>query len=308
MPFSRTQTWQHSVAEIPGEHDLQTDIMRFLAILALCLMAVFALVQSLPVTAPAAGQVESSMQPMQHRLAQLSAAQQSAESTLQALRQARQTIQSELAEVNGRLAASQHELIENSARLASLERQLQIKASELELLNSRTQALSQRLPQSQRQILPPSPPAPTPQPAASALTPPATPAEPPVRTTAAEGFALRFASESALRSLVSRGRIDFIAKQEPGFWRLSLTGAQGHFKPAKAPAAYYEMTPGTVPASFRQALQRRTGQPPSARTAWGVTLPPSIAQRVQALMQTHAGGTLVIQADGEVRLEPGGHS
>ena len=35
-------------AESGGAADLQTDIMRFMAILALCLMAVFALVQSLP--------------------------------------------------------------------------------------------------------------------------------------------------------------------------------------------------------------------------------------------------------------------
>ena len=37
-------------AESGGAADLQTDIMRFMAILALCLMAVFALVQSLPQT------------------------------------------------------------------------------------------------------------------------------------------------------------------------------------------------------------------------------------------------------------------
>jgi hypothetical protein len=41
--------------EAGGAADLQTDIMRFMAILALCLMAIFALVQSLPTTpAPAA--------------------------------------------------------------------------------------------------------------------------------------------------------------------------------------------------------------------------------------------------------------
>jgi len=35
-----------------GAADLQTDIMRFMAILALCLVAIFALVQSLPMQAP----------------------------------------------------------------------------------------------------------------------------------------------------------------------------------------------------------------------------------------------------------------
>ncbi|HEY5643321.1 MAG TPA: hypothetical protein VIS31_10650 [Woeseiaceae bacterium] len=40
-------------ADIGGAADLQTDVMRFMAILALCLVAIFALVQSIPMT-PAA--------------------------------------------------------------------------------------------------------------------------------------------------------------------------------------------------------------------------------------------------------------
>ena len=35
-------------AEAGGIADLQTDVMRFIAILALCLVAIFALVQSIP--------------------------------------------------------------------------------------------------------------------------------------------------------------------------------------------------------------------------------------------------------------------
>ena len=33
-----------------GAADLQTDVMRFMAILSLCLVAIFALVQSIPLT------------------------------------------------------------------------------------------------------------------------------------------------------------------------------------------------------------------------------------------------------------------
>ena len=36
--------------DIGGAADLQTDIMRFMAILSLCLVAIFALVQSIPMT------------------------------------------------------------------------------------------------------------------------------------------------------------------------------------------------------------------------------------------------------------------
>ncbi len=39
--------------EAGGAADLQTDVMRFMAILSLCLVAIFALVQSLPMTPPA---------------------------------------------------------------------------------------------------------------------------------------------------------------------------------------------------------------------------------------------------------------
>ena len=46
-----------------GAADLQTDIMRFMAILALCLLAIFALVQSLP-PVPAAVPVETPEAPM----------------------------------------------------------------------------------------------------------------------------------------------------------------------------------------------------------------------------------------------------
>jgi len=38
--------------DVGGAADLQTDVMRFMAILSLCLVAIFALVQSMPVAPP----------------------------------------------------------------------------------------------------------------------------------------------------------------------------------------------------------------------------------------------------------------
>lgn len=46
--------------DVGGAADLQTDVMRFMAILALCLVAIFALVQSLPL-APATAPVQAPM-------------------------------------------------------------------------------------------------------------------------------------------------------------------------------------------------------------------------------------------------------
>lgn len=56
-------------ADVGGAADLQTDVMRFMAILALCLVAIFALVQSIPL-APAPAPVEV---PIEAELAAISA-------------------------------------------------------------------------------------------------------------------------------------------------------------------------------------------------------------------------------------------
>ena len=46
-----------------GAADLQTDVMRFMAILSLCLVAIFALVQSIPTQVPAPPQAEAEPKP-----------------------------------------------------------------------------------------------------------------------------------------------------------------------------------------------------------------------------------------------------
>ena len=51
-------------ADVGGAADLQTDVMRFMAILALCLVAIFALVQSIPLApAPAPDEVTIEAEP-----------------------------------------------------------------------------------------------------------------------------------------------------------------------------------------------------------------------------------------------------
>ena len=43
--------------DVGGAADLQTDVMRFMAIISLCLVAIFALVQSMPIAPPAAPEI-----------------------------------------------------------------------------------------------------------------------------------------------------------------------------------------------------------------------------------------------------------
>lgn len=49
--------------DVGGAADLQTDVMRFMAIISLCLVAIFALVQSVPIAPPAVPEVTAAQTP-----------------------------------------------------------------------------------------------------------------------------------------------------------------------------------------------------------------------------------------------------
>jgi hypothetical protein len=53
--------------DVGGAADLQTDVMRFMAILSLCLVAIFALVQSMPVSPPVVSNPESIVETVSDR-------------------------------------------------------------------------------------------------------------------------------------------------------------------------------------------------------------------------------------------------
>ncbi len=199
--------------------DLQTDVMRFMAILAFCLMAVFALVQSLPT---------QSEPPTPSR-------------------------------------------------------------------DARRQSLA-----------PPPPATPTQASAPEAQrspTPRAAPAQAagPAPQSAAQGFALRFASDAALQQLVSSGGDKLYALAHKDMWRLSPAPGGPAFARAAAPEQMHVMNADTVPARLVRALRQQAQ--PSADVTWGVTLPDSTAEAIGRLLRSASGGTLVIQGSGNVHRE-----
>ena len=156
------------------------------------------------------------------------------------------------------------------------------------------------------------PPAPLPEPDAQ---PVAVPAPPPVvagpaapqlvRSPAAEpvteGFTLRFESDIALARLVATGQVGFFAMDDDGAQRMSVSGNRISFWSAPVPNRYHEMDGNTVPKAVRDALAR-TGRSAEVRH-WAVTLPSRLTGELQALMQEHSGGALVIAKDGSLRRE-----
>ncbi len=210
-----------------GAADLQTDVMRFMAILGLCLVAIFALVQSLPMEATQG--IETSPEP-------------------------------------------QPEL--ESGPEPAPEREKSI------VLTRPAQVTTVK------------PAAPTPEPAP---VPAPEPAE--------EGFTLRFASDLALTRLVATGQVGFYAMEAGRAQRMMVSDSRISFWDASTPNTFHEMDAGTVPRAVMDAL-KRSGVDASG-VNWGVTLPGKLRVQLDALMQQHTGGALVIRTDGSLKLESG---
>jgi len=235
----------HRDADAGGAADLQTDIMRFMAILSLCLVAIFALVQSIPL-APAPEAPPVTDEP--------SVAPEPATPS------------------NATAAAPDHGTAEPL-------------------------------------------PAPDPTEATPGISPTDVPA--PVTTTDArtepepvdtplvdEGFTLRFASDLALTRLVARNEIGLYAVGTDKSLRMNVSRGQFSFWPASVPNQFHEMDARTVPAEVTDALRRSGALPAAAAVKWGVTLPTGMRRQLDGYLAEHSGGTLVIEPDGTLMLDP----
>jgi hypothetical protein len=272
---------------------LQTDVMRFMAILGMCLTAVFALVQSLPVEQAARLQeAELSRQTgrLQEQMAQVKlelrqAQQQLATAGSQLTDQQRHRIAGE-----SRLQAIDGQLREKSQLLAALRREHSSRASEL-------RGLAQQI--EQAQVV-----ATTPADSADAVPKLDEPGQ--QVQSESKGFLLRFASAEALDGLVKSGQVGFSGIVKRKAWKLSLNGTEAVFRVHAAPGKMHEMAPQTVPSRYLRAFREAAGNDASGTVVWGVTLPAVMERKIHMLTEQAQGGVLVIQADGEVSLNRGG--
>lgn len=225
-----------------GAADLQTDIMRFMAILALCLVAIFALVQSIPlVPEPQTQSQAAAAPPLPAPLPQ------------------------QLARPDAPALIRQEAAPDAPVRLTR------------------------------------------PQPVAATQTRPeprqAAPAKPATTATSSQqqGFTLRFESDLVLTRLVAAGQVGFYAISNGRSQRMTVSESRISFWDASAPNTFHEMETTTVPAPVIDALARSGTE--TGNIDWGVTLPGKLRQQLDALLQEHSGGALVIGADGNLRLE-----
>lgn len=254
-----------------GAADLQTDIMRFMAILSLCLVAIFALVQSIPMTPAEPTPVDST--PMAA---------------------APDVVDEPLIDVTN---PKTPETVATSVRkpdrkAVTLTRPKWVpRYAPKQAAASVTEAMAE-VPAATPEAVPEVLPAATPE----AAPPAAPPAEPQT-----EGFTLRFESDAALMRLVAASQVGLYAIEDNRSQRMTVSESRVSFWDASTPNAFHEMETATVPGPVIEALNRTGIQ--AGAVSWGVTLPGKLKTQLDELMQNHRGGALVIGASGNIRWE-----
>lgn len=203
-------------ADAGGAADLQTDIMRFMAILALCLVAIFALVQSIPLIpeAPTQSPAAAAPPPLQE--------------------------DEPVAEkpVEQEPVVTPPPAVEKQAEAVQL---------------TRPKWTSTFVPQ-QRTLSPPvekTPPAED-RPEPAAVESPPTPTPPAEK----KGFSLRFESDHALTRLVAAGQVGLYAISDGRAQRMTVSESRISFWDSSTPNAFHEMETSTVPRPVIDALAR----------------------------------------------------
>ena len=308
---------------------LQTDVMRFFAILCLCLMAIFALVKALPISPPAdrptiseppnlkaeAASLQKEIAVLKEKLtktqSQLAAATaavkkstaQAADAT--AIKQKTMSrlskVRQELATVADTLKKFRNEIKEREVMLAKIVKDIDDKRrirSELkDQINSETVNLKKikaAFAQFTEKLQQAS------QPKQQIPDKPTPPPVPPQHTK--KGFTLRFASDKALETLITQKKVHFFALAGKKAWQLKMANQRPVYIAVDNPSKIYEMETATVPAAYTAVFSRQVAAFGRDRVTWGVTLPDQTAASINRLIKDREGGDLVIMPDGEVIL------
>jgi len=306
---------------------LQTDVMRFMSIIGLCLMAVFALVQSLPLhetpPTPPEPELEQLHQnivlqqeharvlqvELDRLMAQIETAQANKTDAQQALSVAQQQLtlavdqtaqaHSKRDHLTAELEILRRQLAQGRDELAGIQNAAYQKVHALRELQPRLREEQKKLDDiSKRASALKKKHALTPRPPAIIKRPQ------PVTRPGKQGFTLRFASAEALHRLVATGTVSLYGMAGKQAWRLSLLKGSPAFAHDAFPGWFHEMAASTVPPEYVQTLEKSMGQLAQLSIVWGVQLPPATKQGIASLATGLQGGSLVIGADGQVTLEP----
>jgi hypothetical protein len=308
---------------------LQTDVMRFFAVLCLCLMAIFALVKTLPMAPPDTGpaivepadlkaeakvlqkNIVALKEKLEEMQSQILAATVAAEhASAQAIKAAKTEetvrnrvakVKQELAKVSQTLDVTRREIEVREINLMQILEDIadkrRVRAELKSQIENETQGLTkirEKMERVQEKLDQNHQPDQKPVQKPPGVTPPPEPAQ--------KGFTLRFASDEALEKLISDGKVNFYAIAGKNAWRLKLSGGRPAYIEAEFPRQFYEMETPTVPIDYAVVFQRQIAAFGRRTLAWGVTLPGRTTDSINLMVRGRKGGDLIITADGEVKL------
>ncbi len=308
---------------------LQTDVMRFFAILCLCLMAIFALVKTLPMAPPdtrpamvepgdqkteakllqdKVADLKKKFVEMQNRVKAATVAADRASTqaikaakTEEAVRDRVVKARQELGKISQTLDNTRRELESREVNLGQILKDIADKRRVRAELNSQIEKEVQSLTKIREQMERVQEKLDVDHPRSQAT------AEKPSRTALPpepdrEGFTLRFASDEALEKLIAAGKVNFYAIAGKKAWRIKLSSGSPVYFAAEFPRQIYEMETHTVPLDYAAVFQRQIAVFGRRTLTWGVTLPGRTADSINQMVRSRKGGDLIITADGEVKL------
>ncbi|MEM7220629.1 MAG: hypothetical protein AAF515_19865 [Pseudomonadota bacterium] len=319
------------------DHDgLQADVMRFMAIIAFCLVAILALVRN--VEAPPGEPIAMRPPPVEMPVANVGRAEPEAEPPPTADSSPAETVtpvatappEAAVAstpvttpDAEPSLPASQAVSNDERRRLARALSAAQVRSAERQRTH---QAQRQRDAVARREAQRASRPSAEPvvgsaqpvarpiEPASVAQTEPAPvvqtqSSEVPLEDTgeteptspAEEGLSLRFASEHDFLRLLSSGQVELFLFDGPADASAFKLGRGFDFAPARPPGQLYELLPATIPAAISGSAARRIGSFESYK--WGVRMPSHVEAEIRRLVGIARTGSLLIDRHGQVRHE-----
>ncbi len=267
---------------------LETDIMRFMAIIGFCLMIIFALVQSMPVSQSSAAIKDARSEQGQQLLAVTT--QRADLSTLlsenQQLRHAQQQYVAKLDQIAHALRLEMEKLDQAESQLKqqfnslrTLQQATRLVA--LSLVESKTTA--EKLKDGQEKIA-------RAQPSSQATPMPVEmqprPNEAASAALADKGYTLQFESDAVFRQLVLSNKVQLFVQTAEGY----LVFKQSGFVSATLNHSVYPMDETTVPEVFVKLRKGNSTGP----VAWTVALPSATVDEVNLLMSKYQQGAMVI--------------
>ncbi len=293
---------------------LQTDVLRFLAILGFCLMAVFALVQAIPVTSDSRGplieslkkriesqnieitQLKKENERLKAAFADARAAAQQEEKA-QDLRKAFEQALGRLEEMRERILKLERENLSREANEEKLKRRLEERSGAIERVREEKAELEELLREKAAEMVKIPAPKPTPGPQPDTSERKSEPGK-------ERGLYVAFASDRVFLDLLRAGRIKMfirIVKADQVF-RVSYEGGGFDFSTG-SPAGgldLWELGEDTVPDALLEAFSDWTTLA-SKEKMLIVGLPSDISRQIRS--RVSEDGRLIIMSGGKVRKE-----